>query len=306
MALPANNNVVGYLQAGSYTAQQDRQVHAVLTQRGGALAHGVIWADALHAGNKSFETSSTGGMGISVAPGYAMVSGYSVYVPAATALTIAAATATARRDAIILHVYDVEKGDADNGAVVEIVKGTTTTDPVLPSGSLLLAHVDLPANAVSITQANIGGRRQYTAAAGGLVLLPDAVITDAQAQQMSLGSLAYNGATGKTYQQRGYGASDLAEFPTPPVPYVPPKKEFYIAGGFNTNGTGDVTVQCSGLSNVEGVICTVESGGPYFVTRVTGAPAGYVWLRVWYAGGAGGAVILANNFIVMDVYAWGT
>jgi hypothetical protein len=205
---------------------------------------------------------------------------------------------------VILHVYDVEKGDADNGAVVELVKGTTTTDPVAPSGSLLLAHIDVPANAVSISQANIGGRRQYTAAAGGIIILPDPSPTDAQAQQIALGGLGYNVNNGKTYQQIGKGAADLREFPTPPVPYVRPYKEFYINGGFNTNGTGDVTVQCSGLSNVYGVLCTAESGGPYFVTRVTGAPAGYVWLRVFYAGSAG-APVLANSFIVLDVYAWG-
>jgi hypothetical protein len=82
-------------------------------------------------------------------------------------------------------------------------------------------------------------------------------------------------------------------------------KNFHTAGGFTTNGTGDITVQAVGLASIEGVVAMQQSNSQLFMTWVSGAPAGYMWLRTWYAQ-SGGATPLVNTFMVCAIWAWGT
>ena len=97
------------------------------------------------------------------------------------------------------------------------------------------------------------------------------------------------GPTGATGPQGPAGTS------APPM--------FKQAGGYSTNGTGDIAVATTGVAPSQ-VVCMMETGGPYFAARISGAPAGYAWIRVWYAGNNGPASPLINNFIVMSIVAW--
>jgi hypothetical protein len=159
----------GYLQAGTYTALQDRRLKSAamngISTNGGSF-NGVISVGAA----SNLKVSNVSGFGISVEPGSAMVDQYHVVSDAAAALTVAASTATARRDLVIARVYDQESGDATSEAKIEIVKGTTTADPTIPARSLVLAQIDISASAASITAGMIVDRRTYTSAAGGVVM----------------------------------------------------------------------------------------------------------------------------------------
>lgn len=77
---------------------------------------------------------------------------------------------------------------------------------------------------------------------------------------------------------------------------------FKIGGGFTTNGTGDITLT-TGLASVTAVIVMAETTGPYFFTRISGAPTGYAWVRAWDANQTPPRALL-NTFIVLDAAAW--
>jgi hypothetical protein len=192
--------IVGYQQANAYTAAKDRQiqVHKMLhgAPSGGAFParSGVILGTGLS--NLDVYRNGTNLMSVDVDPGMAMVGTYSVTSPTkVVALAHAASTATARRDLIILRVYDQEAGDATGEAKIEIVKGTTTADPAVPARSLILAQADIGANATSVT---ITDRRVFTAAAGGVV--PALSIGQISAAEVQSGGLVYDIATACTWQ----------------------------------------------------------------------------------------------------------
>lgn len=158
----------GYLQAGSYTALQDRRLQssamAGLSPNAGSF-NGVL---AL-GGNNNLAVAAATGFNITIEPGSAMVDQYHVASDASTPLTVAASTTSARRDLVVVRVLDQEAGDATSEAKIEIVKGTTTADPTVPARSFVLAQIDIPASAASITAVMIVDRRTFTAAAGGVV-----------------------------------------------------------------------------------------------------------------------------------------
>jgi len=148
---------LGALSAQSATA---------LTPRSGVVA----------AGAAPLAVAPSSGMVLSVAAGQAMVAGWLVTVDAAETVTIPAAGVSARWDLVVLRVYNAEDGDATSSAAVEVVQGTTTSDPALPSARcLVLARVLVGASVSSINSGNITDRRTYTAAAGGMLRIPGAL-----------------------------------------------------------------------------------------------------------------------------------
>jgi len=161
----------GYIQDQQYTAFQDRmiqigKVNHQATVSGLNTRNGVFLGGGDGNSNINLNVRSNGGMNLLIDAGSAIIDGYSVINPIQAALTIAPSTSTARRDAVILRVYDTEAGDAVSKTQLEIVKGTTTSDPPLPARCLLLAVVDVAANAVSVTPSD---RRKFTTSVGGVV-----------------------------------------------------------------------------------------------------------------------------------------
>ena len=161
----------GYIQDQQYTAFQDRmiqigKVNHQATVSGLNTRNGVFLGGGDGNSNINLNVRSNGGMNLLIDAGSAIIDGYSVINPIQAALTIAPSTSTARRDAVILRVYDSEAGDAVSKTQLEIVKGTTTSDPPLPARCLLLAVVDVAANAVSVSPTD---RRQFTTSVGGVV-----------------------------------------------------------------------------------------------------------------------------------------
>ena len=102
---------------------------------------------------------------ITVTHGAAIVNGYWFIVNGNTNLTIEPVTGTARRDLIIARVYDTEASDPASEGKLEIVKGTTTNDPTVPAGALILHQVDVPASGTGLV---LTDRRIFTAATGAV------------------------------------------------------------------------------------------------------------------------------------------
>jgi hypothetical protein len=80
---------------------------------------------------------------------------------------------------------------------------------------------------------------------------------------------------------------------------TPAPAMFKQAGGYSTNGTGDISIATTGVAPSV-VVSMIEASGAYFTTRISGAPAGNAWIRVWQAGGQP----LPNAFILMSIVAW--
>lgn len=261
----------GYQQGGSYSGSQDRQING--TQMWHKLVSGaaIPYDGVLNGGTGSSLTAAvSAGWGVTVAPGAAMVAGYTVAVPVAQSVTHAAATSSARRDLIVLRVRDVEQGDAVNTAVVEIVQGSTTADPAVPARSLVLAAVNIRASSGSLLSTDLVDRRTFTAAAGGVVPVlaaaettniavpPGAVVYDLGAdihyRKTVGGTTVPLGGVPVTYRGLAYAgtapAADkgLVLFAGQEVVTTNPQGDFTIpipAGTFTT------CVACSGADNID-------------------------------------------------------
>lgn len=161
----------GYVQDQEYSAFQDRmiqigKVNHQATVSGLNTRNGVFLGGGDGTSNINLNVRSAGGMNLLIDAGSAIIDGYSVINPIQQAMTVQPATSVARRDAVILRVYDTEAGDAVSKTQLEITKGTTTSDPPLPARSLLLSVIDVAANAVSVSPQD---RRQFTTTVGGVV-----------------------------------------------------------------------------------------------------------------------------------------
>lgn len=190
--------IVGYQQSSAYTAVKDRQiqVHKLHHQ---AASGGVLIARSgvvLGSGsNFDVVRDGTNLMAVNIDPGAAQVGTYAVVSPAIVQVVAAASTASARRDLVVLRVYDTESADATSEGKVEIVKGTTTSDPAVPARSLVLAQLDIAANGTSVS---VVDRRQFTAAAGGLV--PFFSQFAPASSDLAPGTIAYSLSSGNSFQ----------------------------------------------------------------------------------------------------------
>jgi hypothetical protein len=91
-------------------------------------------------------------------------------------LAVAPHASFARRDLIVAAQSDAQYGDQRTGLEVRHVPGTPSAspaDPAVTGDYLPLARVEVAANATSITSSNITDLRQFTAAAGGIIPVPN-------------------------------------------------------------------------------------------------------------------------------------
>lgn len=151
--------------------------------------------DGVIAGGDPFAATGAGAMTLQIGVGRSIVQGtvsqgaYPVAVTAPETLTFGDGHAQfARIDSVILHVYDgLYDASGQTLAAVEILSGepsATPTAPLLPSGSLRLWDVTVPAGVSAGTggidwPSALADRRRYTAAYGGII--PRAALSDAGA-----------------------------------------------------------------------------------------------------------------------------
>lgn len=149
-------NPPAWLQAGSYDARRDRMVYSTMMQSVGAI----------NADSMRVEAQASPNMSVRISGGYAFVSSgneitgyYNVVNDAYDSLTIPDADPTNPRiDVVVLRVYDAEYSGSTNLARFEVVVGSPSSSPTvpsIPSTSIELARVTVPAAATSIVNANI-------------------------------------------------------------------------------------------------------------------------------------------------------
>ena len=208
--------IAGYQQGNTYSASQDRSIAgAGMVSKlvaGTSVPYSVILLADMGA---NLDLAAPGGWAVTISSGSAMVAGYSVSVPASVTVTHDAATASPRRDLIILRVRDQEAGDLVDNATVEIVKGTTTADPAIPSRSLVLWEVNIPASVGSIIFAYAGDRRVFTSAVGGVVQVRSVAAGNTQA--LPPGTLVYNYADTLLYRTANSTRQLTRVVQSPPV-----------------------------------------------------------------------------------------
>ena len=136
-----------WLQAGTYTAQSDRQNQAAF------LGSGVMGAN-------SMTVTAGSGMNVSIASGYASIAHstaglgvYGAYNNGTVTLAISAANTLARIDLIVAQVQDAQYSGSLNNVTFVDVLGTPSASPVAPTkpnNSIILATVLIPASATSV------------------------------------------------------------------------------------------------------------------------------------------------------------
>jgi hypothetical protein len=124
-------------------------------------------------------TAPVSGLTVNVAPGYCMVpsvtaqqGGYRFGLMSPGSLTVAAnATGSTRQDYVLATMTDL--GNSSSAAKVQYVTGTTSP-PLVPASSIILAQVAVTNGAASVTTAMITDLRTYVTAPGGILHLPSA------------------------------------------------------------------------------------------------------------------------------------
>lgn len=217
----------GYQQNLAYSAAKDRMIiGAGMARKQMAPADGVIWSAKV---GYNFQIAMNG-LNVTIDPGVALVAGYKVVGPASTAITITAGGGTARRDLIILRVWDTEAGDASSQVTVEKVQGTSASDPPIPARSLVLWALDIAAGA-----STIGGwtdRRIYAVAAGGTRQVSK--IGDIAADDIAHGTMAYDVGTQRLWRRDGSQLTPMSKQIGPNT--GPDFFSCWNVGNFDSNG----------------------------------------------------------------------
>jgi hypothetical protein len=145
-----------WLQAGSYTAENDRLIQQAIFSTSGITPYGL-----------GVNPQATPNMSVYIRSGYGAIVGdstttqgvYTFFNDANTNVTIAAAdTVNPRIDRIVATVADAAYSGTQNQVVFQSITGTAAASPVAPATPLMsisLATVAVAANATSITAANI-------------------------------------------------------------------------------------------------------------------------------------------------------
>lgn len=202
--------IAGWQQGASYPAASDRALAgATAWSKNDGSGHPIAMNGVIWNGYGHLQPAFTTGWQVTVQPGSAMCAGYTVRVPSVVTLTHDAATGTARRDLIIVRVKDQEAGDASDSATVEIVKGTTTADPALPSTRcMILARVNVRASSSALLSTDVVDSRFFTAAAGGVVVGSN--VTTNAPPDVALGALIYDRVTGYHSKMAADGVRPLS------------------------------------------------------------------------------------------------
>lgn len=166
-------NPPAWMQQGSYPARTDRLVLNSTVRN-----EGVVEGFAV-------SQTTTATMAVRVAAGKAFVDGtsvalqgiYNVINDASVTLTVATSDSTfARYDLVVLTVRDADVAGSVNQGVLQVITGTPSSNPQVPSlpaSSLALGRLLIGANSTSVSTASISDVRLFTAAAGGIVWVPD-------------------------------------------------------------------------------------------------------------------------------------
>jgi hypothetical protein len=98
------------------------------------------------------------------------------------------------------------------------------------------------------------------------------------------------------------GAADIRALADALTAQLPQSRLAFFNAAATTNGTGDVAFD-TGLGSVNGVVATMYTTATAAMTciRLSGAPAGQVWLRVFT-----GAAPLANTAVTYNAMVWGS
>lgn len=155
----AERNPPSWLQGGSHTAENDRNLTGVLIASGGILAAGDMVVAA-----------PGGTMTVTVAAGAALIKGsrafqgtYHAINDASVTKTIAAADpSNPRYDRIVAEIKDAAYSGATNAFQINVVQGTpavTPLEPTIPADSIELARVLVGAGVTTINAGNILDRR---------------------------------------------------------------------------------------------------------------------------------------------------
>lgn len=143
--------------------------------------------------------TGTPSMGVQVFSGIVYVPGtealtqgvYCCVTDGGTTLSVTTAHGTLPRvDSVIARVYDSQYSGTDNRWALEVIAGTpaaSPSEPALPNNSVRLANINVAAAVTSITNANILDKRQYMAAAGGIIPI------GSQADRDALTSIVFSG-----------------------------------------------------------------------------------------------------------------
>lgn len=158
---------VAWQQSGSYPASVDRL--ALAAHMAKVMSPMVVRGGVIIAPGDPLKALPGGAMVINVNSGQAVVSNYTVTSDSISSVTLAGGGASARTDAIILRVRDLEAGDGSSYGAVEAVQGTTTAWPPIPGNSVVLAYVNVGAGASSISGTDITDYRSITVSAGGII-----------------------------------------------------------------------------------------------------------------------------------------
>ncbi len=170
-----------WLQAGSHPATNDRLLLEALMAPPPAVVSGAGYG-IVAPGDMAVTQNGTPNMSVNVAAGKAFVDGtenanqgaYLCVNDATVNLAISASSPTnPRKDLVVAKVQDAEWSGATNSWSLAVVTGTpaaSPAEPAVPANAIVLALVDVAANATSITNANITDRRRRASALGGTVV----------------------------------------------------------------------------------------------------------------------------------------
>lgn len=175
-----------------------------------------------------------------------------------------------RIDVVIAHVYDaVDDSGTQNTWALEVVEGTPAAVPVvpaIPTNALALAQIAVPANATSITTADITDVRTWEVALGGI--LP--VNGLASVPEGYWGQYVYDRVTQRLAHNTPLGVYQ---------PRILPVAQSVASGTTQVTSTGNTnevtllttTITTDGLTDLEillklGAVSANQSGSPSFTT----------------------------------------
>jgi hypothetical protein len=285
--------------AGTIPANVHRMIHAASFMRSGAAGiSGQVGARSGILGYKSLRVTASTGLTLAVASGPVLLQGsgatqgaYVLINNADDSVVLATANSTlARKDAVIARVYDTTDGVGGNGNqwFIDKVTGNPAASPVLPAipvDSILLAEVNVPAAASTITSGNIIDRRVFTVAMGGVLpTVTTALPTDpAPGQMVWLDDInALDVWDGSAYQ-RIYRPRLWTDF-TMNAPYANLGEGYANFGWSVLNGMVSLrgVIRSTGPNAAQAVIATLPVGArpSYQIAMSIIGPGGNTLVRV--------------------------
>lgn len=229
---------------------------------GSTMAHDSSFV-ACRAGVVSGLSVTQSGVGVSVAPGCAVVTprdsnngSYWASLGSAERLPLQAHHQTyGRVDLIVVRVYDSSIDSSGKYvAAVEVVAGTPAPSPVTPatpSGALLLATVHTSNNGTI----SIGDNRQYTAATGGVIPVSGGYLTGSAIRP---GQMVFRRDLEELYVWSGSAWEKVSQ--QGGLPRVPAMASGTVVVGVGGSKTAVVSLPSGRFTNAPIVVACINSG----------------------------------------------